>query len=63
MKNLECIDKLSKAIVEEMIEKGYLDIWDNSYNKDYQIEIDLTVEELRMAAKLAGYKYGKLRNK
>ena len=59
MNNKQRIAKLSAAVVEEMVNRGYADIWDWTYNPGYQIQIDLTVEELRYAAKLAGYKYKK----
>lgn len=59
MNNKQRISKLCNAVVEEMVSRGYPDIWDYTYNPTYQIQIDLTVEELRCAAHLVGYKYKK----
>lgn len=53
------IQTLCKAIIQEATDKGYGDFWDYTYNKDYTINIGLTIEEIRMAADLIKNKNGK----
>lgn len=53
------IQTLCKAIVQEATDKGYGDFFHPSYNKDYMIEISLTIEEIRMAKELIKDKDGK----
>lgn len=48
--------KLVKAIVEEAINHGVGDPHDITYNKDYTVDIGLTIEELRLAFELYGKK-------
>ena len=52
MNKQEKIDILCKAILDEAKEKGYMDFNDPSYNKDFMVQIDLTIEEIRLAYKL-----------
>lgn len=57
MTKIQKIDKLCRAIVEEMVNRGYADIWDFNYNPTHQVQIDLTIEELRCAAHWVNYKF------
>lgn len=52
------IQTLCKAIIQEVTDKGYGDFKDTNYNKDYMVDIDLTIEEIRMAADLIKDKDG-----
>ncbi len=41
---------LFRAIIDEAVQRGYGDIFDEDWNRDAQVEIKLTIAELRIAA-------------
>ena len=51
----EKLEKLGRAIVEDVILKGYGDFFKRDYNTSYTIDIGLTIEEIRLAAELIDY--------
>lgn len=53
------IKTLCTAIVKEIVDKGYADLFDENYNLDYTVNIGLTIKELRFAAELHGFKPSK----
>jgi hypothetical protein len=47
---------LCAAIVEEAINKGWADMWNEAYNWQAHVEITLTLKEIRTAAAVIGYR-------
>ena len=47
---------LCAAIVEEAINKGWADMWNEAYNWQAHVEITLTLKEIRTAAAAIGYR-------
>ena len=54
------IERLCAAIVREAVNKGYADLWDESWNPDAHAELTLTIKEIRLAAEVVAYRPTKL---
>lgn len=50
------VRRLCAGIVHEAINKGWGDIHHESWNPDAHVELTLTVRDVRLAAKIIGYK-------
>lgn len=48
--------QLATAVMKEAVQKGWADIWDPSWNEKSHVELTLTIEEVRLAARLIGYR-------
>jgi len=44
------VRRLAVGIVKEAINKGYVDMWDESWNPKSHVEVTLTIAEIRCAA-------------
>lgn len=49
------VGRLCRGIVKEAINKGYADLWDESWNSSAHVEVTLTISELRCAASVINF--------
>ena len=59
MNKQKALDRLLKAVNQEVINNGYGDLWENNWDPEASVKITLTIDEVRCASYLKSRKNAK----